>query len=185
MINIIIYILIFYWIFKYMMNTSSSAYTLLYKVFTVQQFSNISNVYSTSSLAIVRADNNGENYLFGVKKDSSNFTVQDIEKIYAIAQGLHIHTVVIATKTPITTTSSIYRKIREYNIDVWDIPKLTALSTEKSSANSSHKYSVLKTSDTSDDTCSIDTDSFDPIQDESSVKTTSLFSGLFKKPDHL
>lgn len=185
MLNLIIYILIIYWIFKYIKKHSSSAYTLLYKVFTVQQFSNISNVYSTSSLAIIRADNNGENFLFGVKKDLSVFTVQDIEKIYAIAQGLHIHTAVIATNTPITTTNSIYRKIREYNIDVWDIPKLTILSAEMSSANSSHKSSVLKTSDTSDDKCKIDPSSFDPIQDESAVKTTSLFSGLFNKPDHL
>ena len=185
MINLLIYILIFYWIYKYIKKHSSSAYTLLYRVFTVQQFSNVSNVYSTTSLGIIRADNNGENYLFGVKKDLSYFTAQDIEKIYAIAQGLHIHTVVIATNTPITNTNSIYRKIREYNIEVWDIQKLTALATEASSANSSHNYSVLKTSDTSDDTCHIDTDSFDPIQDEKAVKTHSLFSGLFNKPDRL
>lgn len=185
MINLIIYILIFYWIFKYMSQTASSAYSLLYKVFTVQQFSNISNVYSTSSLAIIRADNNGENYLFGVKKTATMFTVQDIEKLYAIAQGLHIHTVVIATKTPITTTNSIYRKIREYKIEVWDYEKLIALSKEISSANSSHTYSVLKTSDTSDDHCKIDPSSFDPIQDESAAKTHNIFSGLFSKPDRL
>lgn len=185
MINLIIYILIFYWIFKYMSQTASSAYSLLYKVFTVQQFSNISNVYSTSSLAIIRADNSGENYLFGVKKTATMFTVQDIEKLYAIAQGLHIHTVVIATKTPITTTNSIYRKIREYKIEVWDYEKLIALSKEISSANSSHTYSVLKTSDTSDDHCKIDPSSFDPIQDESAAKTHNIFSGLFSKPDRL
>ena len=185
MINLIIYLIIIYWIFKKVIQSASSAYSLLYKVFTVQQFSNISNVYSTSSLAIIRADNSGENYLFGVKKDASIFSIQDIEKIYAIAQGLHIHSVVIVTKTPITTTSSIYRKVREYGIDVWGIEKLNALSSEMSSANSSHSYSVLKTSDTSDDTCKIDSSSFDPIQDERAVKTQSLFSGLFSKPDHL
>ena len=52
------------------------------------------------------------------------------------------------------------------------------------SANSSHNYSVLRTSDTSDDTCTIDNDSFDPIQEET-LKPHSLFSGLFDKPDHL
>lgn len=184
MINLIFYIFIFYMIYKSVKSNLGSAYTLLNRVFLVQQFSNISNVYSTSSLSIIRADNNGENYVFGVKKDNSLFTVRDIEKIYAIAQGLHVHTIVIAVKYPITTTNSIYRKLREYNIDVWDTQKLTALASEQSSANSSHNYSVLKTSDTSDDTCKIDTNSSDPIQEET-LKPHSLFSGLFEKPDRL
>ena len=109
----------------------------------------------------------------------------DIEKLYAIAQGLHIHTVVLATRNPITTTNSIYKKIREYGIDVWDFQKLTALATAQSSANATHSYSVLKTSDTSDDHCKIDPSSFNPIQDEKAAKTSSLFSGLFDKPDRL
>ena len=181
---LIFYGIIFYIIYKNFKKNLGSAYSLLNKVFLVQHFSNISNVYSTSSLSIIRADKSGENYIFGVKKDGTLFTVRDIEKIYAIAQGLHVHTIVIAVKTPITNTNSIYRKIREYNIDVWDAQKLSALATEKSSATSSHKYSVLKTSDTSDDTCKIDKNSFDPIQEET-LKPHSLFSGLFDRPDHL
>ena len=114
-----------------------------------------------------------------------NFSVNDIEKLYSIAQGLHIHTVVIATKAPITTTNSIYRKIREYGIDVWDLPKLTVLATAQTSSETPNSYSVLKTSDTSDDHCKIDPSSFDPIQDERAAKTNSLFSGLFSKPDRL
>lgn len=181
---LIFFILIFYFVLTSLIKNSSSAYTLLYDIFVMQQFSNISTVYSSSSLAIIRADNSGENYVFGVKKDLNPFSVQDIEKIYTIAQGLHIHTIVIASNTPITTTNSIYRRIREYNIEVWDIQKLRALSSEISSANSSHTYSVLRTSDTSDDTCKIDTNSYDPIQEES-LKPHSLFSGLFDKPDRL
>ncbi len=184
MINLIFYAFIFYMIYKSVKGNLGSAYSLLNRVFLVQQFSNISNVYSTSSLSIIRADKNGENYVFGVKKDGTLFTIRDIEKIYAIAQGLHIHTVVLAVKTPITNTNSIYRKIREYNIDVWDAQKLAALATQESSTTSSHKYSVLKTSNTSDDTCKIDTNSFDPIQEET-LKPRSLFSGLFDKPEHL
>ena len=185
MINLIIYILIIYWIFKYAVKASSSAYSLLLRALAIQEFSNISNVYSNSTLAIIRADTKGENYLFGARKDGANFTVNDIEKIYTIAQGLHIHTVVIATKLAIPNTHSIYRKIKEYNIDVWDLAKLTALATAQSSANASHSYSVLKTSDTSDDHCKIDPSSFNPIQDERAAKTSSLFSGLFSKPDRL
>ena len=183
MVNLIVYAIVFYMIYKSVKGNLGSAYSLLNRTFLMQQFSNISNVYTTSSLAIIRADKSGENYVFGVKKDGSLFTVRDIEKIYAIAQGLHVHTIVLATKTPITNSNSIYRKIREYNIEVWDAKKLTALATEESSATSSHKYSTLKTSDTSGDTCHIDTNSFDPIQEHS--KPESLFSGLFRKPDHL
>lgn len=185
MINLIIYILIFFWIFKYIAKASTSAYSLLLRVLTVQEFSNVSNVYSSSTLAIIRADTKGENYLFGVRKDALNFSVNDIEKLYSIAQGLHIHTVVIATKAPITTTNSIYRKIREYGIDVWDLQKLTVLATAPTSSETPNSYSVLKTSDTSDDHCKIDPSSFDPIQDERAAKTNSLFSGLFSKPDRL
>ena len=185
MINLIICILIFFWILIYIIKSSNSAYLLLLRILTIQEFSNVSNVYSNSTLAIIRADTKGENYLFGARKDGTSFTVSDIEKIYTIAQGLHIHTVVIATKTPISTTNSIYRKIKEYKIDVWDLPKLTALATSQSSANASHSYSVLKTSDTSDDHCTIDPSKFDPIQDERAAKTSSLFSGLFSKPDRL
>lgn len=165
-------------------NYSSTPYSLLYKVFSTQQFSNISNVYSTSRLSIIRADCSGENYVFGVKNDGSSFTVSDIEKIYSIAQGLHVHTIVIATSLPITSSNSIYRRIREYRIEVWDSKKLSALAYEQSSANSSHTYSVLKTSDTSGDTCKIDKNSFDPIQEET-LKPHSIFSGLFDKPDRL
>lgn len=166
------------------LKASQTPHNLLYRVLTTQQFSNISNVYSSSRLSIIRADNNGENFVFASKRDNSLFTVADIEKIYSIAQGLHVHTIIIATVQPISTTNSIYRKIREYNIDVWDLQKLTALATEMTSSNSSHNYSTLRTSDTSDDTCKIDRNSFDPIQEET-LKPHSLFSGLFDKPDRL
>ena len=181
---IIFYLIIIYIIYKNIKPHLQSPYTLLYRVFTTQQFSNISNVYSSSRLAIIRADKSGENYVFGVKKDNSLFTVNDIERLYSIAHGLHIHTVVIATSQPITSTNSIYRRIREYRIEVWDAKKLSALAREESSATSSHNYSVLKTIDTSDDTCNIDTNSFDPIQ-EQTLKPHSLFSGLFDRPDRL
>lgn len=185
MLALVFYILIIYFVFKYIIKIAASTYDLLNKVLAMQEFSNISTVYSTSTLVIIRADNHGENYLFGVRKDGYSFSVQDIEKLYSIAQNLHIHLVIIATKTSISSTNSIYRKIREYGIDVWNEEKLKSLASEASSATSSHSFSVLKTSDTSDDTCEIDSNSFDPIQDEYKVKTHNLFSGLFSKPDHL
>lgn len=184
MVALIFWIIILYFIYKSVKNNLVSPFTLLNQLLVVQNFSNVSNAYSTASLSIIRADKSGTNFIFGVKKDASLFSVKDIELIYKFAQNLHIHTVILAVKTPISNTNSIYRKIKEYKIEIWDQQKLLALSTEKSSYDNFNKYSVLKTSDVSDDHCKIDPSSFDPIQ-ENYVKTHSLFSGFFDKPDHL
>lgn len=185
MVLYVLFIFFIFWaILKSASSSSASCYYLLNKALKTQLFSNISTLYSTSRFCIIRADNSGENYIFGVKKDYSVFTASEVERLYEMAEKAHIHTIVLATYTPISTTSPIYRKVREYGIEVWDYKKLTALATELSSANSSHTYSVLKTSDTSDDTCTIDPSTFDPIQ-ESPSAINNLFSGLFDKPDRL
>ena len=184
MAGLIFWIIIFYFIYKFLKNNLVAPYTLLNQLFIVQTFSNVSNAYSTASLSIIRADKSGTNYIFGVKKDASLFSVKDIELIYKFAQNLHIHSIVLAVRTPISNTNSIYRKIKEYNIEIWDQQKLLALSKVNSSYDGSSNYNVLRTSDVSDDHCKIDSNSFDPIQ-ENFVKTHSLLSGLFDKPDRL
>lgn len=163
---------------------SGSCYTLLNNLLKTQTFSNIITLFNSSSFSIIRADNNGENYAFGVKKDFSPITSGEIDRLFEVAQRNHLHTIILATYTAIPTSSPLFKKVKNYNIEVWDYKKLTALASETSSANSSHSYSVLKTSDTSGDHCKIDTDSFDPIQENSS-KVHGLFSGLFDKPNHL
>lgn len=186
MFNLILFILIIYLFYSRIKNLLSTSYSLLNRALEVQQFSNVSNVYSSSNLSIIRADNAGENYIFGVKPNNSLFTTIDIDRIYEFSQNLHIHSIVIATTTPIPEKTTVFNKIKYYGIEIWDASKLTALAKEISSANSSHTYSVLKTSDTSDDTCTIDSDSFDPIQEVKKTKITNLFSNLFNnKPDRL
>ncbi|MBQ7410019.1 MAG: hypothetical protein IJW20_01385 [Clostridia bacterium] len=181
------FFIMFILFFFFVVHVSSSKYStlgLLKEVLKVQEFSNIKTVYSNSNLEIIRADKSGENYLFGVRKDSKGFTSNNINGLYEYAQKAHIHTVVIATYSPIGTTSPIYRLIREYGIDVWDYNKLLNLCTEfDATSDTEYTASVLSTSDTSDDTCPQDS-SFDPIQDVH-PKTTSIFSGLFNKPDRL
>lgn len=185
---IVIFIMIFFFFFFFVMmsaTTSSSTKSLLQQVFEAQEFSNISTVYSTSTFEMIKADRSGENYLFGIRKDSYGFTSSNITTLYEVAQRSHIHSVVIVTYTPIGNASPIYRLIKNYNIDVWDYKKLLNL-TESFDATTDTSYtdSVLQTSDTSDDTCKINTESYDPIQ-EGSPQTHSIFSGLFDRPEKL
>lgn len=194
---IVFYFMIFIIVFIiscYIRSLGSSTYNkpsnnfILYPTFVkalkTQNFSNVSTVFSNSYLNIIRADADGENYIFGIKKNSSFFNINDISQLYNFAQKNHIHTVILVTSVPISNTSSIYPKIKEYNIEIWDFNKVLALANESSTSTSTHNYSILKTSDTSNDTCKIDTNSYNPIQ-EDSVKTHSIFSGLFDKPEHL
>jgi len=179
-----IFIFIIYIILKSNTTYIQSAYNLLAKVFYSQQFSNVATVYSNGSYHIIKADGRGENYIFGVKTTNAPFTSFDVEKLYELASRSHIHTVVLATNTTIQPTSPIYRKIRQYGIDVWDKEKLLSLSAYNNSTTSStSNHSILKTSDTSDDTCEIDTNSFNPIQDGNLAE--GFFSRLFDRPDRL
>ena len=179
-------IIIFFMVFVVLMSSSAKTSTLflLREVLKVQEFSNLAVVYRNDNLEIIRADKSGENYLFGVRRDFNGFTVNNIHGLYEYAKKSHIHTIVIATYTPIGTSSPIYRLVREYGITVWDYNKLLNLcSTFDATTDIEYTASVLSTSDTSNDTCPQDS-SFDPIQDIY-PKTNSLFSGLFSKPDRL
>lgn len=181
------FICIIYFVFTSKVLNSTSPYSLLRKALVTQRFSNIANIYANGSFYIIKADADGENYIFGVKTISSPFTNFEVEKLYELATKSHIHTIILATYLPITSSTPLYRKIKQYGIDVWDAKKLTALAIDRNTTTSSSpvrtQYSILKTSDTSDDTCQIDTNSFDPIQDGS--LSEGLFSSLFDKPTRL
>lgn len=181
------FICIIYFVFKSKVLNSTSPYSLLRKVLVTQRFSNIANIYANGSFYIVKADADGENYIFGVKTISSPFTNFEVEKLYELGTKAHIHTIVLATTTPITSSNPLYRKIQEYGFDIWDGKKLTALSLDRNDITSSSpvksQYSILKTSDTSDDTCEIAPNTFDPIQDGNLAE--GLFSRLFDRPTHL
>ena len=182
-----IFFIFFIIVIMYLSTASTPTYSLLQKVFVAKRFSNISTIYSYNNFYIIKADAKGENYIFGVKKTNSFFTFSEISKLYDYAQKNHIHSIVLVNYSPITPSDSIYKKIKEYGIDVWDIQKLLSLSevnTPNSSNNSiTNNHSILKTSDTSNDKCKIEKSSFNPIQD--GTLSEGLFSKLFDKPTRL
>jgi hypothetical protein len=90
------------------------------------------------------------------------FSIMDINTIYEQAQKAHIHNVIILPLAYSAFSNTMLDKIKKYDIQVWDNNKINSLI---SSPNSS---SVLSTSDTSDDKCHIDTNSFEPIQEPTS-----------------
>ena len=182
----LIYI-IYYFFKKY---TNNSPYALLKKVFTVKHFSNIATIYAYGNFYIIKADANGENHIFGVKNTLAPFTNSEITKLYEYSRKSHTHSVVLVTYNPILPSNPIYTKIKKYGISIWDYKKLLALSESNTSAkqNSSTQaitttHSILKTSDTSNDTCKIEKNSFNPILNGNLAE--GLFSTLFDKPTRL
>ena len=180
----IIFLAVYFIIYISKSVTANTPGQLLSKVFKAQGFSNLKTIYYYSNLNIVRADAKGENYLFAYRNDIYIPSVTDIIKLHDFAKKLHIHSVVLVSYNPIPNTHPSYRKVREYNIDVWDASKMMHLSRAfdaETQTNTTHH--ILKTSDTSDDTCEIDASSYDPIQE--TPVSSNIFSGLFNKPDRL
>ena len=157
--------------------------SLLKKVFVSQRFANIKLSYSQGNLRMIRADAQGENYLFVYKPSYLEYTATDIETINTIAKNMHVHSIVIATFVPVSSNPIVEKMIKAAKISIWDFDKLVSLakSTDSSVSKSNPEF-ILKTSDTSDDTCHIDLDYNDPIQDGS---TAGFLSKLFDKPTHL
>ena len=130
-------------------------------LFTVQNFHNIFNDASIPGILLIKASSHGENYLFAKKTNIINFSITDINTIYDYAQKEHIHNIIILQQFN-TFSDIMLKKIKEYNIQIWDQNKINSL------IHSPSTTSVLNTSDTSDDNCKIDTNYFNPIQEPSS-----------------
>lgn len=162
-------------------NSPISSYSYAQKVIR-KSFSNVSIPYSDYSLTLYRGDKSGENFLFAIKNSFSPFSLQDVEKLYEKAEKLHIHNKILITDFPIDNTIITPKKLKEYEIDIWNNKKLANISTPN--ASSTYDSSALKTSDTSDDNCYIVEDLDDPIQ-EGALHTHSIFSIFDNKVDHL
>ena len=217
---IFIFILIYFFSKKNKNITNTNIYPLLNRVFQAQQFTNINKIYTTPIINYVTADANGENFIFAFKNNTTHFTINELESLYEKSEQLHIHNIVIINTSKVMFSDALKQKIKDYNIDVWNMNKLLSLcsnmhvnnahSNSNSPNNISHSNSnkitnvtvsnssygqnsynkttttayVLRTSNTSDDTCKIDSNSFDPIQ-ENTGKNGGFFSNLFKKPERL
>lgn len=142
---------------------------------------------------LFRSDSKGENYIFAICNETARFLIPDIISINEEAKKVHIHNVVIINQMRTPYPEKVERKIKEYGMELWDLNKLTTMSkvkkisdiSDRNSYDNNDTYikSVLKTSDTSDDKCKIDIDSYDPIQDYSEKK--SILDKLFRKTDKL
>ena len=180
----IIFLLIYFVVYLLKSSALTTPGKLLTQVFSAQGFTNLKTVYYNSALTIVRANAKGENYLFAYRNDTLIQSPIEVMRLHDYAKKLHIHSAVLISYNPISSSHPSYKKVREYNIDVWDATKMMKLCQTFDAANSTAiTHHILKTSDTSDDTCKIDTNSFDPIQENPA--SSNIFSGLFHKPDHL
>lgn len=148
----------------------SSSY--INRLSNIQYFSNMSQDTSIPGLTLFTGNAKGENHLFATKNTSSQFTSADIDRIYEKGKQEHIHNIIIYTSY-ISVPDNLLSKIKEYNIQIWDNKKLFSLINNPTT-------SILQTSNTSDDTCKIDTNSFEPIQNPQST-----WKSFFKKPDRL
>ena len=99
----------------------------------------------------------------------------NIETIYEYSKKAHIHnTIVVVKSLKGGITDNAESKAKEYDLDVVEVNELIKMLDQE-------KVSILKTSDTSDDTCEIDySQNEDPISEKSSI-----LKELFKGPDRL
>lgn len=142
-------------------------------LFKIQNFHNIRKDNSFPGLSLIYADSSGENYLFAQKTSMIPFSIMDIHTLYEQAQKSHIHNIIVLQLTA-SLPNNILNKLKEYNIQIWDQNKINSL------IYSPNTSSILSTSDTSDDTCKIDKNQFNPIQEPH-----SFLKSIFKKPDRL
>lgn len=180
---IIFLIFLYFFIYKYSMNTAGTTYSLFNSALTGANFSNIKKIYSDINITLFQADDDGENFIFALKNNSTQPSMLDFQTLYEKAQKLHIHNKVFVSNYPVGNTSLLYKKLKELGIVIWDNNKLYSLANSTVSTNSKNTSSVLTTSDTSDDDCEIDDEPFNPIQDGNSVH--SLLSLFGNKPEHL
>lgn len=182
MINLIFYIFIIYYIFKIVYNTAKNTSSTLATTFIKNNFASVSIPYKDANITLYLGDKTGENFIFAVPNKLYSFTTQDLVTLYEKGEKLHIHNKILITDFPIDT--SLSRKISEYDIEVWNSAKINHMNSSSSDSDIiDYNSSALKTSNTSDDTCDIDENLEDPIQD-GTLHTHGIFS-IFNKVDHL
>lgn len=177
MAELIILIVVLYIILKNEVNKHNEGISSinLIKLLKEQRFSEIKTKQLNGNITIITADNLGENFLYAMRNDTTPIIPTNIETIYEYSKKAHIHnTTVIVKSLNNGITGNAQSKAKEYKLDVIEEIELIKMLNQE-------KASILKTSDTSDDTCEIDySQNDDPISEKSSV-----LKKLFKGPDRL
>lgn len=175
LVGVIPFILIFILLKISSKSKKQNVNTLLSEVFEVQHFSNIkTSSFSDKKMSVIDASSHGENYIFGIRNNTL-FLPGEIDLLHKLSEKEHIHNVIIVTSSENFIPSNTLVKIKNYGMEIWNTEKLNSLLNEN--------ISTLKTSDTSDDTCDIDENKDDPI--DNSPKVNTFLGGLFNKPDRL
>ncbi len=185
MFELIIFIIIIYFVFKKSnINYSNNLY-LFNKISMLKKFSNIQTFPSFVNGYIFRGvDTQGENILFVIKNNSLEISNIDVTSIYENATKLHYHNIVLVVSSIINP--NIIKLLNSYNITYWDRRKMLSIINNSNNIiddNINKNSTILTTSNTSDDKCTIE-ESFNPIMD-ADTKKTSIFASLFNKPDKL
>lgn len=177
MIEFIILIVILYVVYKKETNkyNAGGILTKLTKLLKEQRFSEIKTKQLNGNITIITANNLGENFLYAMRNDMTSINPSNIETIYEYSKKAHIHnTIVVVKSLKGGITDNAESKAKEYDLDVVEGNELIKMLDQE-------KASILKTSDTSDDTCEIDySQNEDPISEKSSI-----LKELFKGPDRL
>ena len=178
MVGFIIFIIILYIVISknvmYKYNEGVSVAKLI-NLLKKQRFSEIKTKQLNGNITIITANNLGENFLYAMRNDTISIIPTNIETIYEYSKKAHIHnTTVIVKSLNDGITDNAQNKAKEYNLDVVEGNELIKMLNQENA-------SLLKTSDTSDDTCEIDySQNEDPISDK-----PSILKKLFKGPDRL
>ena len=178
MVGFIVFIIILYIVISkkgiYKYNEGVSV-TKLINLLKKQRFSEIKTKQLNGNITIITANNLGENFLYAMRNDITSIIPSNIETIYEYSKKAHIHNTTVVVKSLTGgITANAESKAKEYNLDVIEGNELVKMLDQE-------KASILKTSDTSDDTCEIDySQNEDPISDK-----TSILKKIFKGPDRL
>lgn len=178
MLGFIIFIVIIFIVCQKGINTynESISLTKLMELLKKKRFSEIKTKQLNGNITIITADNLGENFLYAMRNDITSILPSNIETIYEYSKKVHIHnTIVVVKSLKNGITAEAEAKAREYNLDVIEESELIKMLDQENA-------SILKTSDTSDDTCEID---YSQNEDPISNKKTSILKQLFKGPDRL
>lgn len=175
MIGFIIFIVILYIIISKKQINGVISLNRLINLLKKQRFSEIKTKQLNGNITIITANNLGENFLYAMRTDVTSILPSNIETIYEYSKKAHIHNTIVVVKSLTGgITDNAKGKAKEYNLDVTEESELIKMLSQE-------RASILKTSDTSDDTCEIDySQNVDPISDR-----TSIFKKLFKGPDRL
>lgn len=147
----------------------------LIRLLREKEFSEIKTKQLSGNITIVTANNLGENFLYAMRNDITSIIPSNVETIHEYSKKAHIHNSMIVVKSLKNgMTVNADNKAKEYNLDVIEENELIKVLSQENA-------SILKTSDTSDDTCEIDySQNEDPISDK-----PSMLKNLFKGPDRL